>query len=74
MDQLPTLASDLVRLNVAVIIVSGGNAVIRAARMQRLLFPSFWEARGLILSKQVSSKALLSPPGISQALPIYSYN
>ena len=35
--------------------------------MQQLLFPSFWEARGLILSRQVSSKALLSPPGISQA-------
>ena len=39
MDQLPTLASDLVRLNVAVIIVSGGNAVIRAAKNATTAIP-----------------------------------
>ena len=51
-DRYPELAAELVRLKVDIIVVAGGDTMIRRPRMRPRRFPSLWRALGSILSRQ----------------------
>jgi putative ABC transport system substrate-binding protein len=67
-DQLPELAAELVRLKVDIIVVAGGDGLIRAAKNATKTIPIVMVRLGSILSRQAWFKALPVPAATSRAL------
>ena len=68
LDRLPELAAELVRLKVDIIVVAGGDSVIRAAKNATKTIPIVMTGQGPILSRQAWLKALPVPAATSPAL------
>ena len=73
-DRLPELAAELVRLKVDIIVVAGGDTVIRAAKNATKTIPIVMTGRGSILSRQALLKALPVPAATSPALQTFPEN
>ena len=73
-DQLPELAAELVRLKVDIIVVAGGDGLIRAAKNTTKTIPILMTGAGPILSRQVWWKALPVPAATSPALQTLAEN
>ena len=71
-DRLPELAAELVRLNVDIIVVAGGETWIRAARMRPRRFPSLWWALGIDPVKAGLVESLARPGGNVTGLTLLS--
>ena len=67
-DRLPELAAELVRLKVDIIVVAGGDTLIRAAKNATKTIPIVMVAVGPIPSRQASLRALPVPAATSPAL------
>ena len=67
-DRLPELAAELVRLKVDIIVVAGGDRMIRAAKNATKTIPIVMAGQGPILSRQAWLKALPVPAATSPAL------
>ncbi len=73
-DRAPELAAELVRLKVDIILVTGGDPVIRAAKNATKTIPIVMLGAGPILSRQATLKALPVPAATSPALQTLSEN
>ena len=65
---IPELAAELVRLKVDIIVVAGGDRLIRAAKNATKTIPIVMVGLGPILSRQAWLKALPVPAATSPAL------
>ena len=74
LDRLPELAAELVRLKVDIIVVAGGDPVIRAAKNATKTIPIVMTGGGPILSRQAWLKALPVPAATSPALQTFPEN
>jgi putative ABC transport system substrate-binding protein len=73
-DRVPELLAELVRLKVDIIVVAGGDTLIRAVKNATKTIPIVMVVSGPILSRQASLKALPVPAAISPALQILTEN
>ena len=74
LDRFPELAAELVRLKVDIIVVAGGNTLIRAAKNATKTISIVMAGAAPILSRQVSLIALPIPAAMSPALLSSSTN
>ena len=74
LDRFPELAAELVRLKVDIIVVAGGNTLIRAAKNATKTIPIVMAGARLILSRQASLIALPVPAATSPALLSFPQN
>jgi ABC-type uncharacterized transport system substrate-binding protein len=68
-DRQAEIADELVRLKNEIIVISGGDVVIRAAMNATKTIPIVLTGQGPIRSGRASSKVLVVPEGMSLALP-----
>ena len=74
LDRFPELAAELVRLKVDIIVVAGGDRLIRAAKNATKTIPIVMTGVGSILSRQAWLKALPVPAATSPALQTFPEN
>ena len=74
LDRFPELVAELVRLKVDIIVVAGGDTLIRAVKNATKTIPIVMVGAGAILWRQASLKASPVPAAISPALQILAEN